>query len=266
MTAERVVICGQGPSWARVDTAELAQVRNAGALIIAVNGAVEHAPADVFFTLDLSDENRERTREPVEGVHYVVAAPLDEPERLDHVTYLERVENDVPRDRPYRLRAGKEAPGGLAEDPGKIHTGNSAFGALNLAYHLGAVRVALLGVDGFGHERWDGTRNRCLEHMPDLFASAVPQLDERGIYVVNGSPESSVDCFPRLTSHDALDWLINGEGPWTGDSIVPPPRIPAQPPPTGDPVAEILANRRRAFADRERADFNTAPPGAKDET
>ena len=221
MKVGRAVICGQGPSWALVDVQELTRTREAGALVIAVNGAVAHAPADVFFTLDLSPENRRRIANPVPGVRYVVAAPATETNRVGHVTYLRRIERAVSRKGPYAHRAGQEAPGGLSEDPKAINTGNSAFGALNLAYHLGVQRIVLLGVDGCGYTRWDGTRNFCLEHMPALFASAVPQLAAAGIAVVNGSPQSAVECFPRLTPHDALEWLMEGDGPGTGGRTTP---------------------------------------------
>lgn len=99
------------------------------------------------------------------------------------------------------------APGGLSEDPGTINTGNSGFGGLGLAYHMRPHKVALLGVDGRKERRVDGGMPRSLDHLPALFESAVPQLRSAGIEVANGSPDSEVDCFPRMTPREAVQWL-----------------------------------------------------------
>ena len=98
----------------------------------------------------------------------------------------------------------------LSEDPGAIHTGNSGWGALGLAYHMRPRKVALLGVDanGAGHAYADiPQRPGELDHLPLLFVSACGQLEARGIQVRNGSPESNVTCWPRVEANAALRWL-----------------------------------------------------------
>jgi hypothetical protein len=46
-----------------------------------------------------------------------------------------------------------------------------------------------------------------MDHLPDLFSSAIPQLLRRGTEVVNGSLQSAVTCFPRTMPAAALAWL-----------------------------------------------------------
>lgn len=201
-TAAAAVICGQGPSFADVDLAQLRRIRDdIGAVVIAVNGAINHIPwADYYFTLDPDRRHLRRLDQRQPGVRYVVAVPPEygTPSAIhDHavsppqgVTYLRRVQ-------------GKK----LSEDPGEIVSGNSAYGALGLSYLMGARRVVLLGVDGRGLQRWDGTRNNDLSHLPALFARALPQLRARGIEVVNGSLRSAIECFPTASPAKALNWL-----------------------------------------------------------
>jgi len=180
-----------------------------GVLVIAVNGAIEWCDAaDWFFSLDPSIYVCGLVQRPRTGVKYHMAVPdtfgtrraplrRHQAPRLVHVTYLRRL-------------TGKGVRGArprLSEDSGAIHTGNSAYGALGLAYHQRPARIALLGVDGTnsGYAYLPGRQGGSLGHMPALFASAVPQL--AGIEVINGSPASRVDCFPRVSPEAALAWI-----------------------------------------------------------
>lgn len=221
---ERVVVCGQGPSWADVDTEQLRKTIASGAVPIFVNGAVDSAgplidyrlPEDqpaYWFTLDPSLENLARMASPFTRISYLAAVPEDYEQRFpihQHVSYLRRVvrENPDPGSAPFAERVLSQIVGGLSEDPGAVHTGNSGFGALGLAYLMRARRVVLLGIDGRGHRRWDGTENQSLDHLPDLFAGAVEQLKARGVEVVNGCPTSAVTCFPKMSAEEALAWVM----------------------------------------------------------
>ena len=60
---------------------------------------------------------------------------------------------------------------------GCINTGNSAWGALGLAWHLGFKDVALIGVDANGEQRCEGGRSQNLSHLPMLFTTAVGDFD-----------------------------------------------------------------------------------------
>lgn len=193
---DKVVVVGSGPSLRDIAPNEITRC---GATVIAVNGAIDWlGAADYWFTLDLSQINMVRAQNQVEGCQYVVVEPKYRT-RLRDITVLRRIVGD---------KLGKaRAPGGLSEDPGAINTGNSGFGALGLAYHMRPGKIAILGVDGKQERRVDGGMPRSLEHLPELFATAVPQLEAAGIGVVNGSPESAVTCFPRMTPREAIAWL-----------------------------------------------------------
>ena len=83
---------------------------------------------------------------------------------------------------------------------------NSAFQAANLAVKWGAARLILLGVDCHSpNEHWHGghthieapTQNAALmEKWLTAWRNAKPQLDERGVEVVNCSPGSAVKSLP----------------------------------------------------------------------
>lgn len=204
-TAEHVVILAQGPSFRHLCVEQLQRVQDLGACVIAVNGAIDYVPwADVFFSLDHSDgKSMERVRRQEPGVRYVLALPGDWPHPVpDHVTCLRRLSNPDDGTSPFEVRVFQQIIGGLSEDPGSIHTGNSAFGALGVAYLAGAQHIVMVGVDGAGRRRHDGTPCGPLSHMPELFAGAKPQLEGR--LVVNASLGSSVHCFPIMSPGMAL--------------------------------------------------------------
>lgn len=201
-----VLIVASGPSSRSVSASLIGKT---SAMIVAVNGAIDWLPrADVFFTLDPSPANQERMMNRREGTSYVCAAPPDLCYLSPVVTRLER------RYDPGRVLGILPT---LSEDPGTINTGNSAWGALGLAYHLRPGLIVLLGVDGTQEERREGGKPRSLVHLPDLFASAVPQLEREGIEVINGSPDSLVTCFPRMSPTEALSYIETRKGP--GDRL-----------------------------------------------
>lgn len=201
-----VAIVASGPSAAGLQLP-------AGCTVIAVNGAIEWLPrADYWFTLDLSPENMRRARNPRRGVRYVVADNRVRQEELPHAKILRRVEQHntvqpgpVGSERWWLWRWSCAL--GLSEDEGAVHTGNSAYGALNLAYHLRPARIALFGVDGTQETKLGGGEPRSLAHLPLLFASAEPQLARAKIQVLNGSVESRITCFPRTLREVAERWI-----------------------------------------------------------
>lgn len=181
-----------------------------GWTVIAVNSSIhitkEHT--DYWFTLDPSESNIKIMNEkPYDAKYYAAVpdwfgTPAAEIRRLrqnapEDIYYLQRMSG--PREAKYLLS-------GLANERMKINTGNSAFGALNLAYHMNPKQIVILGVNGnrmqpkFDNRHCVGS----LDHLPNLFASAVPQLTKRGIQVFNANVESQVTCFPKID----LDSLI----------------------------------------------------------
>lgn len=215
----RAVIVAGGPSAAPLRT------QAPPVPVIAVNGAVEwSARADFFFTLDPSPANRQRMRQRRGGTVYYAAVPEDygtphspiadlrapaEP----GVIWLRRVAHQARPWDAYDARAFGDwglrwsAMRGLSTLNTQIHTGNSAYGALGLAFLMGARRVVLAGVDASAAARVEGGRSNDLSHLPALFASAAPQLEAAGVEVVNASLESAVTCFRRMALVDALEWI-----------------------------------------------------------
>lgn len=90
-----------------------------------------------------------------------------------------------------------------------IRTGNNGgHAALNLAYHLGATRIILLGYDlrlgpngeGHFHEEhpWGAMKDRTLrEKMLPLFRPIALELADRGVEVLNATPGSALVVFPK---------------------------------------------------------------------
>lgn len=155
--------------------------------VIAVNGVIQWiARADYWFTLDGTAKNRRRARNPRRGTKYLAALP----ERYPMPSHVLRMD---------RVSAGPTP--GLSVVPGVIHSGNSAFGALGLAYHLGASKVILIGVDGTDKRRVEGGRSGDLSHLPALFESAIGQIE-----MVNcGALDAPL--IPKMSIKDALEWV-----------------------------------------------------------
>jgi hypothetical protein len=199
---DRIAIVASGPS-AKGFRAP------SGVTVIAVNGAIEWlGRADYWFTLDPGHRNWARMLNRRAGTDYLAAVPsgfgtpraplpvMRQP-APSGVRYLRRITGNW-------ILSAKP---GLSENPAQIHTGNSAYGALGLAYLFGARRIALFGIDASRAQRIEGGRSNSLAHLPALFASAVPQLERSGIDVVTASLGSQVDCFRKMAQEDALRWL-----------------------------------------------------------
>jgi hypothetical protein len=105
---------------------------------------------------------------------------------------------------------------GLERDPSGLRTGkNSMYQAINLAVHLGARRIVLLGCDlqpgpqgeqhWFGSHPW-GTRSwsELGPMVRPLFETLVTPLAELGIDIVNASRQTALTCFRQATLDDAL--------------------------------------------------------------
>jgi len=191
--SHRAVIVGSGPSARGFEPPN-------EVTIIAVNGAIDWLTrADYFFTLDPSSANLHRMHNPLPGVRYTAAVP----ESIVLPPHVDRFERISKRGRePIRHNSPEwwlwrwSAVKGLSDRPGYIHSGNSAYGALGLAYHLGFTKIALVGVDGSSDPRIEGGHPHNLSHLPLLFASALNQIN-----VV------SCGFLPGLQQQSLEDWL-----------------------------------------------------------
>lgn len=98
--------------------------------------------------------------------------------------------------------------GGLELDPTALRNGrNSGYQAINLAVHLGAARIVLLGYDMRGDHFFgrhpDASRppfNVCLKH----YASLVDPLKRLGVEIVNCTRKTALECFPRRPLEEVL--------------------------------------------------------------
>lgn len=168
--------------------------------IIAVNGAIDWVPrADYFFTLDLSSVNRKRLYQKRHGVTYFYAAENNE---IHGANYFQTVvyKGEEPSNKltPEWWLWRWSCMLGLSENKSRIHTGNSAYGALGLAYHLGFTDVALVGVDGTNACRIEGGRPNNLTHLPLLFASALSQIRVVSCGGLNGIPKTNLADWIKL--------------------------------------------------------------------
>lgn len=186
----RAVIVGSGPSACGFEAPDDVK-------IIAVNGAIDWLTrADYFFTLDPSTANLHRLLNPLPGVRYSAAVP----ESIVLPSYVERFKRISMRGRePVRNNSPEwwlwrwSAVKGLSDQPGSIHSGNSAYGALGLAYHLGFTNIALVGVDGNSDSRVEGGHPHNLSHLPLLFASALNQINVVSCGFLSGLPQQSFE-------------------------------------------------------------------------
>ena len=214
--ADRVLIVASGKSASDLDLTLVRDARLAGVYILAVNRAWDWCEdIDGWFTLDPNYLVIKYMAPGYSHVSRFVAIPDDygqpdsriayhrNKERAPSICYLQRISGDGPLKSCY----------GLSSDRSKIHTGNSAYGALGLAKHMNAKRVALIGVDANrkeGYAYHEGMPITFLAHLPLLFQSAMPELKENSIGVINGSPFSLVTCFPRCSPNRAVEWVMEG--------------------------------------------------------
>jgi len=208
---DTVIIVCSGPSLMNFNFENL---RNKG-YIIAVNDAGKYLPyADAWFTLDPWGLTKGQIPKGFTGDLFS-AVPEDygmmDARSGDHkieadptINYLHRIPFHSCADvKPYDMLTW-----GLNEDPSCINTGNSGFGALNLAYHLRPKRIAFFGLDASaGYFYNEKKTTRSLSHLPSIFRSTLTQLKAANIEVINASPTSNIDCFPRYTLSAAVKKL-----------------------------------------------------------
>lgn len=107
---------------------------------------------------------------------------------------------------------------GFDPDPTCLRNGNnSAYATMNLAVHMGVARIVLFGVDmkygpngeshyhgGHGTVHQESTLEA---NMRPLFAGLVKPLAKRGVEVINASPDSALDIWPRVTVEEGIEFL-----------------------------------------------------------
>lgn len=99
---------------------------------------------------------------------------------------------------------------GLELQPTGLKTyANSGGAAINLAVHLGATRIVLLGYD-MGGDHFFGRHPSALNQQSPfrlfikLIGTMGPPLAAIGVSVINASRQTALRCFPRASLSDAL--------------------------------------------------------------
>ena len=195
---DRACIVASGPSARGFKPPE-------GCAVIAVNGAISWLQRVThWFTLDVSGINLLRMARALDGVEYHAGVYPSLTKTLPaHVKQWPLVRGGT-RNEP----ASKGAEWwlwrwscklGISEDG--ISTGNSAYGALQLAHKLGASRCLLVGVDASQEERIEGGFPNNLSHLPTLFNSMVGAID----FVNCGRMECNA---PSMTIEEGKRWLM----------------------------------------------------------
>ena len=201
-----LAIVGTGPSLKGFDFAALNDPRWR---VLAVKQAVWDLPfADACFGLDIPWMRRERERliELAARIPLYLAVPDEEPGKYDpipHAINLIRTRVcDVMSEKPTHIESG----------------GNSGFGAVNLALLKRARRVVLFGYDYYaGHYCEDryahnapGHNARYWPRWGENFIRCADQLKGCGMTVINASPRSTVDAFPKVTIAEGMRLLAEG--------------------------------------------------------
>lgn len=172
------------------------------AKVVAINNSYQIAPwADVLYA---ADKEWWREYQPeFAGLRYAVREVLP---------------NNAPWPKDVTLlRHGSDT--GLEADPSRLSLGgmsgaHSGYQAINLAVHLGASRILLLGYDlqrgEAGQTHWHGNHRGDLKSVSPwveflkAYPTLVKPLAKRGIELVNCSRRSALTCFPQMSIDRAL--------------------------------------------------------------
>lgn len=183
-----IVCLGGGPSLTAADVAYV----QGKARVIAINDAYKLAPwADVLYACD------------AKWWEWHKGAP----------TYnggLRYSLNSIARKWPGVQILRRTGDIGLELAPNGVRSGNnSGYQAINLAVHLGAARIVLLGYDMTGgSSHWFGRHpdgsgppfGLCLQKFPTL----IKPLARLGITIVNCTRRTALTCFPQAPLETVL--------------------------------------------------------------
>jgi len=193
-----VAILGGGPS---LSVDQVAQVCASGCRVIAVNNAYAIAPfADMLYFCD-HDWWREHAERAAYREFAGIKVTLENPKVVKAEPAVRSLQN-----------LGRT---GLCAERHGLHTGqNGGYQAINLAVHLGAKRIVLLGFDmkvsadgrfnwHSGHRR-KGSPDQYARLMLPKFPTLLGPLAARGVEVLNATPGSALKCFREVSLQAAL--------------------------------------------------------------
>lgn len=184
---ETVAIIASGPSLTQADVDYL----KGKCRVIVVNDNYQVAPwADILYACDLKWWKWHKGVPDFEGVKW----SMDKAASAD-----------------YRLRYIEGKPGvGISTDPAVIHTGgNSGHQAINLAYHLGAREILLLGFDmkigQSGAAHWFGDHPDNVRSNYKPWHKCMAEIAHQDlIHIINCSRDTALNCFEMMTIQEAI--------------------------------------------------------------
>lgn len=180
---ETIFLLGGGPSLQGFDATKLA-----GRRVIALNSSWALMPdADVLLAPDRRWWRWNKGKIGFRGDHRITTQP-EAPAGVHLMEY-----------------GGRE---GLSADPWCLKGRNAGHQGINLAVHLGAARIVLLGFDQKPAE--DGRAHWHEEHRipsdpADYANTMIPEFETLpaplatlGVEVLNATPGSALECFPKI--------------------------------------------------------------------
>lgn len=218
------VVIGGGPSLTpeQVELVRLSKHEGGVTGVIAVNDAYLMAPwADILYGADVRwwQWQEKGIPRPLIGLtaEQALIAYRAFPGQRCSIQHGDPLVGTQITDDAVHLLRNKNFPDhglGLSIDQGALVTGrNSGFQALNLATLAGVKRVLLLGIDGRfgvdGRSHWFGEhpspmQPEVYEAMRKAFSAAEAAIIEIGVEVINCSPGSGIDSFPKQRLEECL--------------------------------------------------------------
>jgi hypothetical protein len=199
------VLIGGGPSLTREQVAQVELVREQrrALRVIAVNDAYRLAPfADICYFADSEWWGWHKDRPDFQAFAGQKCSISDSGGNIkDPAVHILRNAN------------GRGHSFGLSLDPKQIVTGsNSGYQALNIAVLAGAKTILLLGFDArepTGKTHWFGDHPKrepiaAYAEYRKAFSAGERAILAAGVKVVNCSPGSAIDSFPKMDLEDAL--------------------------------------------------------------
>jgi len=133
--------------------------------------------------------------------------------------------NPLQRDEPFVKYLERDTTHyqGITTTPGRVSwNGNTGAAAINLAVHLGAKRIILVGFDmkvednmKHWHDLYKvgpvNTERRRMKTMStfdrhlSFFPSIAADAKRLGITIINANPDSAISCFPKMTVKEILN-------------------------------------------------------------
>lgn len=209
-SGQTCVILASGPS---LNDEQIELVRKASPRVIAINKEFQTYPeADILYCCDLKFWRWHKGCRDFNGIRLSQDARV----QRDLDPDIEWVEASV---NPFAGEPFKT--GGFDPDPERVRTGfHSGYQAVHVALHLNPAKIILLGYDmkpgpnGETHHHGGhrdpesgkryGVREEEYPRRMKVMPTILPEVERRGIPVINCTPGSALECFPKARLYETL--------------------------------------------------------------